>query len=88
MPRFNLLLRSNDTVLQADTYTRARSRGTYVTARTRGTYMLSAYSKPTTAVIPPIFHSGRESKGNRRTQRTYRANKTAASMPLNMDSYV
>ncbi|XP_017337861.1 claudin-10 isoform X1 [Ictalurus punctatus] len=79
---------SNDTLLQADDYTRARSRGTYVTARTRGTYMLSAYSKPTTAIMPPLFHSGRESKGTRRTQRTYRTRKATASMQFNMDSYV
>ncbi|XP_053493625.1 claudin-10 isoform X3 [Ictalurus furcatus] len=80
--------KSNDTLLQADDYTRARSRGTYVTARTRGTYMLSAYSKPTTAIMPPLFHSGRESKGTRRTQKTYRTRKTTASMQFNMDSYV
>ncbi|KAG7326728.1 hypothetical protein KOW79_010129 [Hemibagrus wyckioides] len=78
---------SNDTLFRADTYTRARSRGTYMTARTRGTYMLPAYSRPTTAIMPPLFHPSRASKGNRRT-RTYRAHKTTASMPLNMDSYV
>ncbi|XP_026801409.2 claudin-10 isoform X2 [Pangasianodon hypophthalmus] len=78
---------SNDTLVQADAYTRARSRGTYVTARTRGTYTLPAYSKANTAIMPPLFQSGRESKGTRKTQRTYTARRTAASMPL-MDSYV
>ncbi|MCJ8729242.1 hypothetical protein PDJAM_G00103800 [Pangasius djambal] len=78
---------SNDTLVQTDAYTRARSRGTYVTARTRGTYMLPAYSKANTVIMPPLFQSGRESKGTRRTLRTYTAQKTAASVPL-MDSYV
>ncbi|KAK2857684.1 hypothetical protein Q7C36_005603 [Tachysurus vachellii] len=79
---------SNDTLFRPDAYTRARSRGTYITARTRGTYMLPSYSKPTTAIMSPIFHSRQESKGNIKTQRTYRAHKTPASMLLNMDSYV
>ncbi|XP_060774172.1 claudin-10 isoform X1 [Neoarius graeffei] len=77
---------SNNTLLGAEAYTRAQSRGTYVTARTRRAHMLPAYSKPTTTIMTR-FYSGRESKGNRRTQRTYRACKTAAPM-LNMDSYV
>ncbi|KAM9483226.1 claudin-10 [Clarias gariepinus] len=78
---------SEDTLLlRPDAYTRARSRGTYVTARTRGSYLLPTYSK-STAIMPPLFYSRRESRGNR-TQRTYRTQKTAASMLPNMDSYV